>query len=287
MSRLLRVLGSLGLVPVLALLGCADPDAGLAGPPDTGRHAVDAGPPGSPSLPCDVSATLETYCTTCHASTPTTGALMPLVTRLDLRRPSITQPTRSVGDLAVERMRSTMFPMPAMGPRVPETEIATFETWVNAGMPEGSCDIYDPFAEPAGCTSGVRWLLGDHESPLMRPGGNCIQCHTEMRRGPRPALTLAGTVYQTGHEPADCYGTDGFETAYAIDVTDATGNVIHMEANNSGNFFSQEAVTFPITARISLGDRERRMTTPVMSGDCNACHTDVGDMMAPGRIVLP
>lgn len=287
-----QILGGLGVSLALAVAGCTDPNAGLAGPPDTGRHADaavigDSGPPGSSSLPCEVAGPLQAYCTTCHSSAPTAGALMPLVTRQDLMRPSITQPARTVADLAIERMRATMRPMPPTGPTVPETDIAAIESWVMAGMPEGSCSIYDPFAEPPQCSSGTQWLFGDRESPLMRPGGACIQCHTEMLEGPRPPLTLAGTVYQTGHEPSDCNGADGFATDYYVDVTDAAGHVIHMEPNAAGSFFSQAAVTFPITARVYVGDRERRMVTPVMSGDCNSCHTDMGAMMAPGRIVLP
>ncbi len=279
------------LFVLLALAGCSAPDTGPAGAPDSGRHA-DAAVPGDAgpvltSLPCEISAPIQANCTSCHGSTPTAGALMPLVTRTDFMRPSITQPGRTVGDLAVERMRSATAPMPPTGPRVPDADIAAIEAWVVAGMPDGTCNVYDPFSEPPQCSSGTNWTGGDRESPLMRPGGACIQCHTDMRRGPRPALTLAGTVYATGHEFADCNGADGFATAYYVDVTDAAGRVVHMEPNSVGNFFSQTAVTFPITARVYIGDSERRMVTPVTTGDCNSCHTEGGDMMAPGRIVLP
>jgi cytochrome c553 len=287
-SSALTVIVALVLVSVA---GCGEDPIGLAGPPDAGRRpdtSEDGGPGALPSgVPCEVAVPLSTYCTTCHGATPTEGALMPLVTLENLMAPSVTMPSRTVIDLALERMQSTTMPMPPAGARMPDTDIAAIQAWVDTGMPAGSCDIYDPFAEPEQCTTGTMWLRGNFESPEMRPGGACITCHTEMRRGPRPPLTLAGTVYQTGHEPADCNGVDGFAVDYAVEVTDAAGNVITMLPNSVGNFMSQAAVTFPITARVYQGDRERRMVTPSMSGDCNSCHTQSGDMMAPGRIAMP
>ena len=68
--------------------------------------------------------------------------------------------------------------------------------------------------------------------------------------------------------------------------------MLKLPVNSSGNFMYDAllqggAITFPITAKVVQGDRERVMLTPQMSGDCNSCHTQAGTMAAPGRIVAP
>lgn len=288
-------LGSLALVLALATLpACADDD-GLA--PPLPRH--DAGPGGGSDaaidaavgpagLPCEVQDVLVAHCASCHGATPAGGATVSLMTRDQLLAMSPTMPTVTLIDRAIEQMRSgAMPPMPAAP--VSDPEISAIEAWRAAGSPEGSCaPVDDPFDGPDTCTSGRMWLLGNEESPLMRPGGACISCHTSMREGPRPPLTLAGTVYGNGREVDDCNGV-GTTAADPIEiaVTDATGRVVTMAPNVAGNFFSSTAVTFPITAVVRYQGRERAMTTPVSSGDCNSCHTLRGDMMAPGRVVLP
>jgi hypothetical protein len=60
------------------------------------------------------------------------------------------------------------------------------------------------------------------------------------------------------------------------------------EVNASGNFFGEDpAFVYPYTARIDFGGRTRRMLTPQVDGDCNSCHTQIGDEAALGRILLP
>ena len=43
----------------------------------------------------------------------------------------------------------------------------------------------------------------------------------------------------------------------------------------------------PFTAKVTYQGRERAMTAPQTSGDCNGCHTQAGANGAPGRITLP
>ncbi|WP_437841556.1 hypothetical protein [Sorangium sp. So ce1153] len=62
--------------------------------------------------------------------------------------------------------------------------------------------------------------------------------------------------------------------------------------NASGNFLfdtfqDRTPINFPITARVVKGDKERKMLTAQMSGDCNSCHSQSGAEGAPGRIVAP
>ena len=290
-------------VALLLVLGGAacsdDDDDDPAGPRrDAGGGTASDGGPGTGSdgggtftstdLPCEVAELLAAQCTTCHGATPSAGAPMVLVIAADLARPSFSDPTRSMAVVAVDRMRSTTAPMPpAPAAMVELTAIGAFEAWVAASMPAGSCVVNDPFAVPPTCTSGATWNFGDLESPLMRPGHACITCHTAMGEGPRPPLTLAGTVYPTGHEPDDCNGSSAASSGASVEVTDASGQLFRMMPNAAGNFFAQGAVTFPITARVVSSAGVRAMAMPVSSGDCNSCHTGAGAMGAPGRIVLP
>lgn len=279
-------------VLVLGVSGCAEEDDYLppivrrdSGIPAGADAAIDA--VSSPSgLPCDVALVLSTYCASCHGGTPAGGATVALTTREHLLAISLTRPGMTHLEVAVSQMRGATMP-PAPAARVPDADIAVLEAWQAAGAPEGSCELpNDPFAGPDTCTSGRRWTGGNHESPLMRPGGTCIQCHTDMREGPR--FTIAGTVYESGREVDDCNGlASSGDDPVVVEVTDSTGAVFTLSPNAAGNFFREGPVSMPITALVRYQGRERRMLTPVTSGDCNGCHTLRGTMMAPGRIVIP
>ena len=148
----------------------------------------------------------------------------------------------------------------------------------------------DPFAAEPVCSSGRLRDINESESPEMGPGRACIQCHNDANvasgENDAPIFAFAGTVYPTAHEPTDCIGS-GSEGA-AIEVTDAEGRVFTQLANPSGNFFDEPPeLVYPYTALVRFQGRERSMATPQASGDCNACHTEKGDLSAPGRILLP
>jgi mono/diheme cytochrome c family protein len=290
----LRTVVALSLGLCSALAGCDDDDDPYLPPivrADSGivsgaDASIDAALPPS-GLPCDVQAVLATYCSGCHGATPAGGATGSLVTREQLLADSLTRPGTTVLAVAIDRMHAGSMP-PAPAAAVPAIDIATIEAWLAAGTPEGTCDTpNDPFGGPDTCTSGTTWTGGNTESPLMRPGGACISCHTSMREG--PSLSIAGTVYGSGREVDDCNGLRSTSAdPIVVEVTDATGRVIALTPNAAGNFFFEEDfVPFPATAVVRYQGRERRMSTPVPHGDCNACHTLRGAMMAPGRIVVP
>jgi hypothetical protein len=140
----------------------------------------------------------------------------------------------------------------------------------------------DPLNAAPTCTSGRMWGLGDFGSQVMNPGLACIACHSISRGA--PTFTAAGTVYPSGHEPDRCNGASG---AITVELRDATGRTAMVTPNSVGNFFYQGALTLPITAAVHYQGRTREMITPAASGDCNSCHTQNGDMSAPGRITLP
>ncbi len=144
----------------------------------------------------------------------------------------------------------------------------------------------DPLNAPPTCTSGTSWTGGNTESVFMNPGQACIECHNRMFRAPR--LTIAGTVFPSGHEPNNCNGGVGDPTSIVVEITDSVGTVLRLPANEVGNFFSRNAVVAPpYTAKILYQGRERRMIGSQTSTDCNSCHTQMGTNGAPGRVVVP
>jgi len=141
----------------------------------------------------------------------------------------------------------------------------------------------DPLDAPPTCTSATYWTKGTRPSPDMEPGRACIACHS-VNNG--PLFTVAGTVYPTGHEPDDCYGTAA--AGAVVTVRDSTGKEFSFTANSpAGNFFGSPTLVFPITARVTVGGLTRVMTGGAPSGDCNSCHTQNGLNAAPGRVTLP
>jgi hypothetical protein len=251
---------------------------------------------GAGDLPCDVQTLLATRCQACHIQTPP-GKML---SHDDLMQPSRSDPTKTVGQLALVRMQATGIthmppnPMPAATP----DEIAAFSAWLDQGAPANACGApsapaMNPYDTPTVCTSNTNWTGGNHESPLMRPGGACINCHTTSNEG--PPFSLAGTLFPTPHEPNDCNGFDATSTTDGaqIVITDANGTEYTLTPNAVGNFSSQAAVALPYNAKVVYQGRERAMLTAQDSGDCNSCHTEVGTTTlmgganAPGRIFLP
>ncbi|HIA04148.1 MAG TPA: hypothetical protein EYN06_10155 [Myxococcales bacterium] len=134
------------------------------------------------------------------------------------------------------------------------------------------------------CTSALKWTGGNAESPLMRPGGDCIACHA--KEGDGPDYEVAGTVFQELAEPTDCYGLEGI----TVELTDAEGTIHTMTTNAAGNFFAESgnaSIVMPYTARLVMGDKEAKMVTPQSIANCAQCHTAKGAAGAPGRIVWP
>ncbi|HEU4729065.1 MAG TPA: hypothetical protein VFT22_14270 [Kofleriaceae bacterium] len=230
-------------------------------------------------LPCDVQALLSDRCQGCHGAQLAGGAPVHLMSYDDL---VATDPTGvTIAQRCLERMKSTSAQMPpSPASAATPDEIAMFEAWISAGAPPGDCTAGGGFGGPAVCTSGNTWTGGNEESPLMHPGRACISCHAG---GEGPRFRIAGTVYPTGHEPDDCFGA----TSATVEITDATGHVTTLPVNSAGNFFTQNAIAFPIQVAVVANGMRRAMAGSPPNGDCNSCHTRDGANMAPGRIALP
>jgi hypothetical protein len=244
--------------------------------------------PGSSEFPCDVQQLLATKCQLCHKATPP-GTLL---TSADFKRPSVADPTKSVGQLAVERVQATgAFRMPP-APLAAATaaEIAALSDWVQAGASPSTCGqtvavAPDPYDTPVVCSSKTNWTGGNRESANMRPGGACISCHSKSEEGPR--FSIGGTVYPTPHEPDDCNGVSSSAGAQVV-ITEANGTAHTLDVNSAGNFYLESATfAYPFQAKVVYQGRERVMVEAQKSGDCNNCHTQAGTQNAPGRIFLP
>jgi len=244
-------------------------------------------------LPCDVQAVLEDRCLACHSGT----SPPPLLTYDDLMARSKTDPAKTLAKVALDRMKSTMSPMPPPPAMRPDAdEIKTFADWVGAGAPKGAvCTDPPPAASDAGidggdagpmalkCTSGKTWAGGNNGSPLMHPGAACNACHQVMGG---PNLRIAGTVFPTLHEPNDCDGK-GPPPVLTVVITDKNGRVTNLTPNAVGNYSTTAKILAPYTAKVTDGTKTRVMNGSVTAGDCNSCHTAAGANGAPGRVMAP
>jgi hypothetical protein len=272
---------------VLAAAGCYLGTAASTAGGDGGTVEGGGGNPppvGATNLPCDVNLVLDQNgCRTCHY--PGGDGPIPLYTWTDLTSPGLSDPTRSAAEMSVSRMSDPQGPMPPP-PASPASaaDIATLEAWIAAGYPQGDCTAaIDPLTAAPTCTSGA-FTRGEEElGDRMHPGGACNACHQQ--RGEGIQYTIAGTIYPTGHEPGDCNGAGS--SGATVEVTGATGQVIVLGLNAVGTFTSIAPVALPFTAKVKYQGRERVMSQPQTSGDCNFCHTQNGASGAPGRITLP
>lgn len=235
----------------------------------------------STDLPCDVAQVLSN-CTSCHSSPPTGGAPMALVSYADLTAPAPTDATKTAAQMCVTRMQSTTAPMPPGG-GASQTDVATLQSWISAGYPQGSCSGTNTnYNTPLTCTSGT--YNNASEGQGMRPGGACNSCHSSQYGEQPPIFSIAGTVYPTAHEYDKCVGVSGMQVV----IMDENGNTqLTLTTNSSGNFTSQASIKKPYRAKIVSNGNVREMSATQTNGDCNSCHTESGANGAPGRIMQP
>jgi mono/diheme cytochrome c family protein len=298
---------------VLALAASAGLGVGCGGTGDltitggTGGSTGSSGTGASESgLPCNVYDVLNNDCGSCHGSPLAGGATVPLLSYAALTAKSPTQPTLTVAEVAVQRMQNgTMPPKPAA--MVAAADIQVVADWVSGGMQMGTCGGGDggtdpTFTGPSTCQSNSYApndpdQYTDPQRRDMMPGQACIKCHLQNQEGfdGPPIFTIAGTVFDTGHVPDNCKPPATVDLTQAqVVITDKNGAVITLTPRAlSGNFYTEQPVATPYTAKVVYKGQERKMATPQTSGDCNGCHTDAGTNTtpgaapAPGRIALP
>lgn len=286
-------MGAWRLFVLTVTVGCGSPGF-LPDSPDATSGGAGAPASTVTGMPCSIRDVLAARCVSCHSDPPAQSTPMALTTYADLTAPSKGNPTKTIADLCLSRMKDAKFPMPP-APNAPATaaEISALEGWLNAGMPMGTCAGIDagtgeggnPYGTPTVCTSGTYWKNGDTGSAEMHPGVACRTCHVLLGKATKKELDIAGTVYPTAHEPDDGTGA-------TVVITDANNQDHAFPVNAAGNFFHDDAFGFskipmPYRAKVIRNGKTRSMTAAQTDGNCNACHTTQGAQKAPGRIMAP
>jgi hypothetical protein len=264
--------------------------------------------PPAEGLPCDVADIVSNKCVTCHGQPLANAAPMSLRTRDDFAAMSTMYPGQTIAERCLARMQMTDTPMPPVSwPVVTNAEQATFSAWVDAGLPAGTCQTHAVDAGPQPvqltCTSGVLLpqpsTVNPHGSVTMGPGEACISCHAGHDfEGQNPGSGLErldqiydvmGTVFPALHEQDLCASAAG-DGGTTVEIYDSLGHlVISAPVNAAGNFYGNAdgGLHGPYTARVVREGRSSGMGGSQTNGDCNTCHTAMGENGAPGRILAP
>jgi len=174
-------------------------DGGAGG--DAARGDGAAVPPSG--LPCAVAQAVAP-CLSCHVAGG--SGPMALVTYADLIHPALSDPTKSVAELAVERMGSTTAPMPPR-PAAPASAaaIAALAVWIADGYPRGDCGAPDAGAldapsrdAPLALPDGGQGGLPCDVATAVRP---CLSCHVPGGGGPMPLVTYADLTARSAVDP--------------------------------------------------------------------------------------
>lgn len=247
-------------------------------------------------LPCDVATVVRTRCASCHRTPLAGNATMPLTTFAELTAASPSGASYAARSLL--RMKDAASPMPP-GAKLPAAEIATFEAWVNGGAKMGTCSA-DAGVPMVTCLTNQSWSSASRylESPDMNPGLACRSCHDGQNfKGQNPSARsfrrllpwFAGTLYADPNQKDFC--NSNAPADITVEIIDNTGHVqlVLRPYVRSGNFLSDQLMTaptwLPYTAKVKRnGVVVSEMTTPQMNGDCNVCHTELGEQGAPGRV---
>ncbi|HEY8945288.1 MAG TPA: putative DNA-binding domain-containing protein [Polyangiaceae bacterium] len=126
--------------------------------------------------------------------------------------------------------------------------------------------------------------FGFDVGPTMRPGDDCLRCHSAGSDYPSaPDFTAAGTVFPEA-DSALTRGVSGVE----VQLTDSTGAILERLTTNSvGNFYTTRPLPSGFRVALEYGGSRVEMPCPPPAGNCGACHSlpPIGE--AQGRIFVP
>jgi hypothetical protein len=190
------------------------------------------------------------------------------VTLVDAGGRSITLSTNAAGNFYTRE--PLLFPVRA------SIEKAGTRRAMVAPAPHGGCNACHGDPAPLEVSAGRIALAGGGASPLMNPGDACQACHDGVAAR---SFAAAGTVYLLPTAAVD-QGAAGV----TVRITGATGLVTTLVSNAAGNFYSEEPIAFPAQVEVELGGVVKAMGDALPHGDCNACHSPLGE--AGGRVGL-
>jgi hypothetical protein len=110
----------------------------------------------------------------------------------------------------------------------------------------------------------------------------CLNCHAPPPAGSdagpiAPPFTIGGTLFSAV--------TGGTAVAQAtIHLVDGANNDIKLSTATNGNFWTTQAITFPVKVRASLcPNTDQSMASQVSAGNCNmtGCHTSTFQVHLP------
>ena len=197
-----------------------------------GSTSEDAGVVVQPTdLPCDVAAVLTADCLVCHGPAPANGAPNRLDGLAALRGASTSEPSKSNGQLALERMQSATSPMPPP-PYAPASaaQISQFSAWVTSGMPAGSCvpvssDAGLPPIEDGGVGGGGpsdAGVSGDLPCDVAHLLGTyCTSCHGDPPTNSAPVIlnSLSALLAASPTNPSQ---TEGERASFRMSPASST-----------------------------------------------------------------
>ena len=98
------------------------------------------------------------------------------------------------------------------------------------------------------------------------PGTGCLAAGCHGGNVGARLFTAGGTAY---------FGTGGNATVAlpgaTVKITQANGQVITVPTAQNGNFWTKQALAYPIRVEIACRNTQV-MNAPAQSGDCNSCH---------------
>lgn len=135
-----------------------------------------------------------------------------------------------------------------------------------AGLGSGACGTAEPQTEATG--------------PLMRPGEDCLSCHSADSGRGAPVWSAAGTVYPR----ADAAAHEGVPGA-EVRLSAPDGSLIaKLTTNAVGNFYTPLPLPPGFRVAVEFDGQSIEMPCSPPGGLCNFCHGDPPAGRATGRI---
>lgn len=124
---------------------------------------------------------------------------------------------------------------------------------------------------------------GEQTGPLMRPGQDCLSCHSEGAGRGAPIWSAGGTVYAKADAQAD-EGVQGVDVLLSA----PDGSLIEkLVTNKVGNFYTRTLLPPGFKVGLEYQGQRIAMPCPPPAGLCNFCHSDPPRGAAPGRMYVP
>jgi hypothetical protein len=117
----------------------------------------------------------------------------------------------------------------------------------------------------------------------MRPGNNCLRCHTTGKQAGSKPFSFGGTVFPFANSDPCSNGVQGI----TVQVSDAKGKTVTVVSNEAGNFWSAESLTPPFRIVAKRGDKIAEMPIEAPTGGCALCHSATAPISGAQGAIRP